>query len=343
MALSESIQKLIPLDSPDEWSKALEGIPHSFTHTREHCYAMYLTTGLPTFLYTLAQGNIRIVCPITERRYGKYVEATTPPGFSGFTGTGDLAGFPEIWNRFANDRGYITTFITLNPLFARPSFTNPAQTRQHNTLHFLDLHASEEENFARLSRSRRRAIRQWEESGVSIVEDRQLLTRFFLDRYPEFFRRENMADAYNFSESTLKYLLSLDKVYMVGAATSSGLQMALIGCQTPYVVDGLLSVSVPEAGGHMAGLVWHAAKHFRNLGIPLYNLGGEIDSRPGISSFKRHFGTREMPLRSLRLVVQPVIYNELCAAAGCAAQSDGFFPPYQQKTTGRYLHVQQGS
>lgn len=341
MATPDLIEKLIPLDSPDEWNEALNGIPHSFTHTREHCYAMQLTTGYATYLYVVTSGDTRIVCPIAERSAGEYLEAITPWGFSGFAGNGELADFPSIWEAFLRSRGYVTAYITLNPMFCRPTFADAQLTCSRNTLHLIDLLPSEEEILDGFSRARRRGLRSWSRSGVTIVEDRDTLTDFFLKHHHGTVQRMNMPPAFDFAESTLAYLLSLDTVYMVGAKTPSGLQTALIGCATPYVADGLLSVSLPDSRGHMAGLIWHAAKHFRQQGIPFYNLGGELASRDGVAGFKRQFGTREMPLRSLRQIVRPAIYNELCTAAGCDAGSDGYFPPYQRKAAEGNLRVHQ--
>ena len=140
MTFSVPTQRLISLDSPREWKRALEGIAHAFAHTWEYCYAMRLTTGYPTFLYCFEANGTRIVCPITERPCGTHVEAVTPLGVSGFCGTGDFSEFPSQWEEFVRSRGYVTAYITLNPLFNRPSFADPAQTHEHNTLYFLRSH-----------------------------------------------------------------------------------------------------------------------------------------------------------------------------------------------------------
>jgi hypothetical protein len=339
MAVPEPIQKLIPLDSPEEWNQALEGIPHSFTHTRDYCYAMHLTTEYPTYLYSLRSGDTRIICPIAERPCGKYVETVTPIGFSGFAGTGDLAEFPSLWEEFARSREYVTAYVTLNPLFDRPSFTNLAMTRQHNSLYFLDLDAAEEKIIQGFSQSRRRGLRKWQESGVQIITEREILTQFFLQHYRGFFRAKGLPPAYDFTESTITLLLSLDQVYVVGASTSSGLQSVLVCCFTPDVAESFLNVSLPCGNEHVAGLTWHAAKHFRSLGIPKFNLGGGVASNEGVAEAKRRFGAYPLPLRSLRLIVRPNIYNDLCAAAGCENENDGYFPPYQQGTGVEGFHV----
>jgi hypothetical protein len=342
MPSPNSTQKLIPLDSPDEWSRALEGIPHGFCHTWGHCYAMHLTTGYQIYLYVLAIGDSRIICPIAERPCGRFIEATTPLGFSGFTGTGDVEDFPSIWESFARDRGYVTTYVTLNPLFDRPSFTNPTLTREHNTLYILDLEKPEEEITSGFSQSRRRWLRRWLERGVSVITDREILTRFFIEHYREFFLAKGFPPAYDFVESTIEMLLSLKQVYVVGAATESGVQSVLVCCFTCYAADSFLNISLPGGIEHGAGLMWHAAKHFRSLGIPKFNLGGGLAFNEGIAESKRRFGAYPMPLKALRQVVRPDIYTELCVEAGWDG-SEGFFPPYQRYTSQKGTYVRQDS
>jgi hypothetical protein len=302
---------------------------------------MHLTTGYQSYLYALAIGDTRIICPIAERPCGRYIEATTPLGFSGFTGTGDVADFPSIWETFARDRGYVTTYITLNPLFDRPSFTNPALTREHNSLYILDLAKSEEEMMSGFSQSRRRWLRRWLERGVSVITDRDILMPFFLEHYLEFFHAKSFPPAYDFVASTITTLLSLQQVYVVGAATESGLQSMLVCCFTGYVADSFLNISLPGGDEHVAGLMWQAAKHFRSMGIPKFNLGGGLASNQGIAESKRRFGAYPLPLRALRQVVRPSIYNEQCAEAGCDPGSEGFFPPYHRYTAQRDRGVRQ--
>ena len=83
----------IPVTEADEWRSALKGVPHAFAHTVECCAAIQLTTGWPTFLYVAACAGGRVVCPLTERTYGGFVDVVTPYQFSGFSITG---AFPDV-------------------------------------------------------------------------------------------------------------------------------------------------------------------------------------------------------------------------------------------------------
>jgi hypothetical protein len=339
MTARDPIQKLIPLDSPEEWTQALEGIPHGFCNTWEHCYGMHLTTGYPTFLYTLTNGDTRIICPITERPAGQYVEAVTPWGFPGFASNGEIPGFPLIWETFVRSRGYVTAYITLNPLFCRPSFTDQTITAAHNMLYVLDLTNSVQEIFQSFPRKRRQQLNKWEKSEVTIITDREILTRFFLENYPGFIRARGAPGAYIFAESTITFLMMLNAGYVIGAKTRSGLQSVLFSCFTPYAADALLFASLPEGREHMAGLMWHAARHFKSLGVPALNMGGGATIGDGIADFKRHFGTKGMPLRALRQIVRAPIYDDLCRTYGLSSDGEGYFPPYQRIAVKGYRHV----
>ncbi len=61
--------ELIPLSSPELWKEALQDIPHAFGHTWENCYAMHLSTELPTYLYQFKHGDAKVICPISERSF----------------------------------------------------------------------------------------------------------------------------------------------------------------------------------------------------------------------------------------------------------------------------------
>ena len=147
-----------------------------------------------------------------------------------------------------------------------------------STIHFTfsDLTTKEDELFRGFSESRRRGLRRWEESGVSIVTNRDALTLFFLNHYREFFRQKGFPLAYDFDESTVAFLLALNQIYMIGAATASGLQSVLVCSYTQDVADALFSVSLPEGRHHGVGLHWHAARHFQHLGVPCSTWAAEL-------------------------------------------------------------------
>ena len=155
----------IPLESPDEWKDVLKDVKHAFAHTWESCYAMHLTTGFKTYLYCFETENVRILCPISERRLDGYTDIVTPYGFSGFTGNGDCPEFPGYWKEFVKRRAYICGYIALHPIFENSTYFDPDEAYQLNSLYFLDLTLSLDELFANLDRNRKRQLETGSTTG----------------------------------------------------------------------------------------------------------------------------------------------------------------------------------
>lgn len=330
MAPSYISQRLIPLTERQEWAQTLDGIPHSFAHTWENCHAMSFTTGYPTFLYCCEGPEGRVVCPIAERPCGEYVEAVTPYGFSGFTGIGNIQDFPAIWIEFAKSQDWVTAYVTLNPLFYKSWFTDPAQVRTHNSLYILDLNLSEGAVMQGLRKSRRQSLMRWLNEGVVTITDRNRLKEFILHNHDVFLLRKNASPTYRFSSPTLELLCSAKNIYMVGAERAGSIECAIVCAHTCFSADYLLNISNLEGAFHSTGLLWNTVRFLQERAVPVLNLGGGVSPGDGISEFKRSLGGVPTPLRSSRQIFRPTIYMALCAQAGVNPHNEtGFFPPYQ--------------
>src|SRR4051812_15731755 len=79
-------QHLVPIEQRSEWDEALDGVGHAFAHTWLNCHAMQRTTGWPTFLWVLEDGDARAVLPFAERGASGSLDAVTPYGWGGFAG-----------------------------------------------------------------------------------------------------------------------------------------------------------------------------------------------------------------------------------------------------------------
>ena len=210
----------IPLDSPETWKQALNGIKHSFGHTWENCYAMHLTTGFKTYLYSFENEHGRIVSPIAEREFDGYVDIVKPSGFSGFVGNGSIPGFSHYWRKFAQERGYICGYIGLNPIFDYSDHFEPQEiypyVNEQCDIYVLDLTPSYEELFANLSTNRKRQLKHWNRIQDDLVFNRSILADFLLDNYIAFFAEKDALAAFYYSRRTVAFLLNLDNVIMVG-------------------------------------------------------------------------------------------------------------------------------
>jgi hypothetical protein len=326
-------QQLIPVSAPERWSAALQGVPHAFGHTWANCYAMHLTTGLPTYLYVLKTHKAQVVCPIAERTLNGYVDIVTPYGFSGFTGTGSVDNLQEHWYRFAQDQGYVCGYIGLNPFMPVAEYVAGEKIYTHQTLFSLNLTCPAEEILAGMSARRRGQLNQYAAAVEHITTDKLAATEFFMANVHGFLVSRGASTVYQFAPQTLKYLLSLETVSVAAFAPGGTVQAVSIFAYTPYAAEYMFNVSVPAGKPYAAHLIWHGVQHLQQLGVPVLNLGGGIQNDDGVAEFKRRFGADTRPLLSLKQVYDAEKYQALCRLAGVDATGEGYFPPYRRQTS----------
>lgn len=323
-------QKYIPLDSPLEWKEALTGIKHAFGHTWENCYAMHLTTGFKTYLYCFETKNVRIICPIAERKFAGYIDIVTPYGFSGFAGNGDYSEFPYYWKEFVSKRGYICGYIGLNPIFENSTYFEQKEIFQYNSIYVLDLSLTHNELFANLSTNRKRQLKDWYKALANIILEKSVVTDFFLSNYPDFFRRKNASRIFSLSRETLSFLAGLDNVIIVGMRDSEKVQAVSVFAYTADVGEYLFNVSLPEGRHHSVALLWYGVNYLKSLQVPLLNLGGGIRENDGVAQFKQRFGGKKLVLKCLKQVYEPNVFEKLCRQVNTDPNDrTGYFPPYR--------------
>jgi hypothetical protein len=322
-------QDYIPLECPSEWKEALKGVRHSFGQTWENCYAMHLTTGFKTWLYSFESQNGRVICPIAEREFGGYIDILKPFGFSGFVANGNCSEFPYYWKESARQRGYICAYLGLDPIFDCSTSFDPGEVFQYDTIYVLDLTLSLDELWANLSTNRKRQLGDWDNIRSNLALEKPILADFFLANYVDFFRRKNASQFYFFSRDTLSFLFDLDNVLIVGAPNSGQVEAVSVFTYTADVGEYLFNVSLPEGRNHTAPLLWYGVNYLKSLRIPSLNLGG---GGGGMAEFKRRFGGRELALKCIKQIYEPGIYQKLCRRVN-ADPSDmtGYFPPYQKR------------
>ena len=340
----------IPLTSPDEWARALDGIRHGPGHTWGHCLALSRSGDAPPrpaasdiFLYRFTRRSIRIVCPILERRFENAVDICTPYGFSGFVGNGDCREFQHFWREFVAARGYTCGYIGLHPLFENRTYFDSAEVHEYNRLYFLDLTLSEAELFANLSQNRRRDLRNLNSSS-GLWDSDAAAKEFFLAHYAAHCDRKNVADAYRFSPETLAALLQQKNVFACGAPSQGhpdgNLEAAAIFSHTAAVADYLFGIALPGCEHHASRLVWEGVRRLKALGIPVLNLGGGVREDDGVAEFKRRFGAWTLPLRSLKQVYDDGAYDRFCRSKAVSpSDRAGYFPAFRQSTGEEVPHV----
>jgi len=325
------MEKCIPLDNPNEWNKALSGLKHAFGQTWENCYAMYLSTGFPTYLYSFEEGEIHIVCPFSERSFGGFTDIVTPYGFSGFVGNRPYPEFPNLWRKFVKERGYVCGYINLNPIFEDSSYLENHDVHESNQLYVLDLNQPIDGLFSNLSYDRRYKLRNWRSDFAKITEDRPTVRNFFLNKFHEFLKNKNAKHAYYFSDDTLSYLSNLENVIIAGVLDMTEIVAINVFAYTPYAGESLFNISTNRGRHYSALLIWYGVQRLKSLGVPSLNMGGGIRDNDGIAKFKQRFGTQVYPMKSLKQVYNPRIYEELCRMVQADPDDRlGYFPPYHK-------------
>jgi hypothetical protein len=323
--------ELIPLDDGERWTAALADVPHGHAHTHGFCRAVQLTSGAPTYLYRYERAGGRLVCALAEREHGGEIDVTTPYGFGGFAMAGDCAGFASEWRDFAGGCGWVCGYIALNPVFADAAAFAPEEVRVANRLYLVDLREPPERLWARMSRNRRRQLRDWGAISAGLELDRCRLAQFLVDNFAAFFGRRGAGPATDFRRDTVAAIADLHDVLLVGAG-DGGLDAVAAFGYTPHAGDALFAVSRPGGERHSAHLVWWGVERLRELGVVTLNLGGGIRDGDAVAEFKRRFGAAEAPLASLRQVYRPEVYERLCAEAGVSPERSGWFPPYRARS-----------
>lgn len=319
---------LIPIDARSEWQDALAGIAHSFGQTWESCYAMALTSGLPTWLWHVEVDGVRVACPFTERRWEGHVDIAKPYGFSGFVGNGACPDLARLWGEFACTRGYVCGYLGLDPVFESPGEFEPDESPQYDRVHLLDLSVSDEQMWSRLSHNRQDDFRDWKGISSRITTSREELIPFLVEQFLAYMERKQAASHYRVNRATLEFLCGLDNALLMGTGDGDAVTAVALIPYTPYVGEALFTVYAPESPAYTSVFVWFGALRLRERGVRLMNLGG---GSPGMHVFKKSFGTVEKPLRSLRQVYDENAYRRLCLAKGVTADSrEGYFPAYRQ-------------
>jgi len=324
--------ELISLADRSRWERALAEVPHGHAHTWGFCRAVQLTTELPTFMYRFEAHGVRVICPLSERRFADEVDIVTPQGFGGFIGTGPWRGFAQEWAAFARSQGWVCAYIALNPLVADAEGFPRTDVHAHNHLYAMDLGGSADNVRARMGSNRRRQLRDWPRIEERLVLDRQRLTQFLLEQYAPFFARRGAGPATDYAASTIRAVANLDDVLAVGILGDEGeIEAVAVFGHGSHTADYLINVSLPGATHHSAFLVWAGVEWARSLGLEHLNLGGGISPGDGVAEFKRRFGAVALPLVSLHQVFRPDVYQRLVLQAGVTAQ-ERYFPAYRARS-----------
>jgi hypothetical protein len=322
--------RLIGVDQPDQWARALEGLPHSYWHTCAALDALQRGTGdvagLVTYVGT--EGD-RAACAFARRHWQAWMDIYTPAGYGGFTCTRPMPQLSDDWIAFARMQGFVCGYFALHPLWCDVAAAVHQGVRNTNELLLLDLREGAHALLARSDRSVRRAVRDWSSAGFDYVTDRQRITEFLLTNYSRFMHDACASSRAIWPDATLRAMCADPAVLMVGAADEQGLCAAYTFASTPYVAECHLNVSVRDGKRATTGLLWWGIEQLAARGIPCLSMGGGVTPGDGIDRAKRKFRPLVRPLMAAREVYRPDDFELACRAASRSQAAEGFFPPYR--------------
>jgi hypothetical protein len=201
----------------------------------------------------------------------------------------------------------------------------PADVFVHNQLYLLDLSGSAADQFERMSRNRRRQVRDY--GHENLVTDRGRLAEFLVMQHDEFFMRKGGSS--RLADEALRRLAYLREAVVVGADGPDGIESVLAVAHTCFCADSMFAISTAGGERHGARLHWYAIEQLRAAGVPVLNMGGGLHPGDSIAEFKRRFGAYEVPLRSIRQIYDDGAYKRLCRERGVESTSSGYFPAYR--------------
>lgn len=331
------VEQLIGWDRADAWMAALEGIAHLRAHGPDHGRAMALASSEQTFLYVCTAPGGRVVCPVALRPVADGgFDVITPLGFAGFAATGDVPDFADYWMAFWRERGAVCAYIQLNPITDRRLLSGclaglAAASAPGNQIYLLDLRPSLEALFAGMGRDHRSRLRGWRRAGEHMVADQGRLRAAFRELYPSFVARTAPAPVYRLGDECLCALLEGPGVFLSGATDADGqIEAVSVFYHTPLGADYFLNAATLAGRRHGRALVWAAIEYFKEIGVPVLNLGGGIRPADELSQFKARFGAPAKPLIAIKQIFDRPAFDRLCHAAGQSPLQDGsYFPPYR--------------
>ena len=322
-------QELIPLSSREIWNSRLNEIPHHFAHSWEHCQAMYLSTGYPTYLYSFRLDKTIVLCPLCERSYEGFADIVTPYGFNGFISNGDCGVFNSYWKSFIKDKGYVCGYFGLNPLIDFDLGFTTDEIRANNEIFALDLNLPPDKLMDGMDANRRRQHKKLDRLRSNLTTDKERLSAFFINNYAHFMKGKAARGAYHFTDSSLQMMAGMESVIMTGWVENDQVEAVSLFGYTPYAADFLFNISTDKGRETSFALMWLAIEKLSSMNIPVLNLGGGVKMGDSLSIYKKRYGGEVKSLRSLQQVYDRPVFNQLCKDSGKDNSDTSYFPPYR--------------
>jgi hypothetical protein len=317
---------VVPVNDEVGWNDALRFVPHAYWHTWQANRALHLGSRHEIFLFVYVDEGLgsRSVLPFAIRRWRDTLDVFSPGGVSGFATNGPSPDARLAWESFARDHHFVCGYFALHPILGIPDMHRDLAIT--NELFLLDMRGGAMAAVAAFHPDTRRRLKNWRQSGLSVEQNRALLTRFLQDEYEPFMRTSGAREASIWPRATLDAICEDSNTFLVGVSDEDGICAASIFTRTPHCAEYLANVRVRQGKAYAPLLITAALEWLESWNVPWLNLGGGVKRGDSIARSKLRLHPQSVPLWSAREIYSPADYDRL---AGQDERLTNYFPSYR--------------
>lgn len=291
-------------------------------------YAVALAEeGLVPQLVRLQAGGGEVTFAFHVRTRDGVADVATLPGLSGAVIRGAPGAALALWRDHARVQGWVAGYVQLGPgnsITPGAAEVAPDRIGVHNVYHVFDLARwSRQES---IGHNLRKSLNRIDRQGVELVTGPEVAAAF-----PGL-----LAAAHARFGSPPSFGLACLEGWRRGGARHFGARLgseiviAGLCHQAGRVIEGHL-VGATEAGRPLhAWLFCAIAEACAAEGLGWFNIGGYGVAGDGLHQMKARLGAAEVPMRSLRQVLDPARFAAICAARGLEPEDAAYFPPWRR-------------
>jgi hypothetical protein len=349
--------------TPDDprWTELLRSVRHDFYHLPSYTQMSAITDKGEARALLVKDGGRTLLLPLVVRAVPFAVgvrDAASPYGYPGTlveAAQSDRSDFARDALLFAREHlreeGIVSLFVRQNPVLGPPvdlTGVDGAAAVAHGETILIDLRATLDELWRDTMSGHRNEINRSIRAGhVASIDTEWKHVDRFVTIYQETMTRVGASAYYYFDHAYVAALrealgsrLSLAVVQIGGVVAAAGLFVESCGI-VQYHLSGTDPAFMKERPTKL--MLNHVRSWAKTQGAIAMHLGGGVGgAQDSLFKFKAGFSKGRAPFNTLRLVIDPARYAELCAARTArkleqtgAAEAEassltGFFPEYRK-------------
>ncbi len=319
--MSDGVITLFGLGDRSGWEAATAGSETLPSQTWAYARGL-AAAGLTPQLAVVEAGEARLVLPFHERSFQGFTDIATLPGLSGASIHPASSAPLALWRDYAAGRGWVCGYLQLSISTGALAVAAPDDTMSRNALFVFDLATWAAERSP--GHNMRKTLRRGEREGAVFCTDRDWLAEVFPALHAQAMAR--VGEAPVFPPETLAIWADDPDVRFIGGGIDGQIEVAGLCRMRNGIAEGHLAGSTDAGRGLHAWLFARSAAWFATLGVRYYNIGGYGQPGDGLHMMKARLAATEHPLRAIRQIYRPDLFDSLCRAAGVAADA-AYFPP----------------